>query len=444
MAASLSINAMQVNFESVLAMEHNGMVIMFKSLEETRLKGCLDVSGSVFQGSVIEFFANAKVIAGTIVSFVANRKLVVTKDVFAEEFGLQQSEKFDLMVAIRASLKVNWAQFLFQILITMVHTPTRQSQAGESIKKTEDTASGTEGWQSQMTKPMENDEAKVVEKKKKKKEKVVSVVKKPVVVVKKPVEARSQATPANSKSETSSDTDSRPLAKLGAAKKGQAAPKAKTSFGLIRFGVYGLDASTAADQEEHVEFNETVEARNVDKEQSIVVRSDPDQSAQQSITSTGKGIFSPIEIREIKWVAPFLPKIDPASKGKDILKAYAFPDPVELHCLLVLNSAYEDVSSQMPEYDKLAHFQTEIRLNTVMSMTSIAQLAKIEDQFLLWAEIEFVSDLLDRRMLVLYKIYEMEVRKRVDEHRANFNPVEPSANYDHMCIRFLDSELKLL
>ncbi|KZV50759.1 hypothetical protein F511_25621 [Dorcoceras hygrometricum] len=60
----------------------------FKSLEETGLKGFLEVSGSVFEGAVIEFFANANVIARTIVSFVANRKMVITKDVFAEEFGL--------------------------------------------------------------------------------------------------------------------------------------------------------------------------------------------------------------------------------------------------------------------------------------------------------------------------------------------------------------------
>ncbi|KZV32653.1 hypothetical protein F511_36384 [Dorcoceras hygrometricum] len=88
MAASLFINAMQVNFKSVLAMEHAGMVRMFKSLEETWLKGFLEVSSSVFVGAVIEFFANAKVIARKIVCFVVKRKMVITKDVFAKAFGL--------------------------------------------------------------------------------------------------------------------------------------------------------------------------------------------------------------------------------------------------------------------------------------------------------------------------------------------------------------------
>ncbi|KZV41769.1 pentatricopeptide repeat-containing protein [Dorcoceras hygrometricum] len=88
MAASLSINALQVNFESMIVMEHNGMVKMFKSLEETWLKGFLGISGPVYEGVVIEFFANATVLADTIVIFVANRKIGITKDVFAETFGL--------------------------------------------------------------------------------------------------------------------------------------------------------------------------------------------------------------------------------------------------------------------------------------------------------------------------------------------------------------------
>ncbi|KZV19895.1 hypothetical protein F511_15537 [Dorcoceras hygrometricum] len=172
----------------------------------------------MFEGAVTESFANTKVIEGTIVSFVANRKMVITKDVFAEAFGLPTeglapnkkkdmkmeyrflhdivakalcaktgsfdvvtSEKFDLMVAISTSLK--------------------------SLTKKPEKEAG------QMKKP-----EKAAAEKKKKKEKVVSMG------VQKPVEARSQAAPAKSKSETSSDADSRPLAKL---KKGGTAPKLK-------------------------------------------------------------------------------------------------------------------------------------------------------------------------------------------------------------------------
>ncbi|KZV51441.1 hypothetical protein F511_35286 [Dorcoceras hygrometricum] len=78
----------KVDFESVLAMEHSGMVGMFQTLENTGLKGFLNATGSVYEAAMAEFFANVKVIAGTIVSFIANRKLALSKEMFAEAFGL--------------------------------------------------------------------------------------------------------------------------------------------------------------------------------------------------------------------------------------------------------------------------------------------------------------------------------------------------------------------
>ncbi|KZV23576.1 hypothetical protein F511_32863 [Dorcoceras hygrometricum] len=93
MAASFFVNLMQVEFESVLAVEHTGMVRMFNTLEDTGLKGFLVASGSVYESSILEFFANAKVITGTVISFIANRKLALTKDVFAEAFRLWAPRK---------------------------------------------------------------------------------------------------------------------------------------------------------------------------------------------------------------------------------------------------------------------------------------------------------------------------------------------------------------
>ncbi|KZV32241.1 hypothetical protein F511_29420 [Dorcoceras hygrometricum] len=98
----------------------------------------------------------------------------------------------------------------------------------------------------------------------------------------------------------------------------------------------------------------------------------------------------------------------------------------------------------MSEYDECARFHTEVRLNTINSIMPIIDLAKTEDEIMPWAETEPVSELLKRRILVQCKLYEMELKKKVDEHRANFNPAKPSANYDHMCIWFLDRELKEL
>ncbi|KZV38917.1 hypothetical protein F511_41811 [Dorcoceras hygrometricum] len=169
MVASFFVNALQVDFESVLVMEHTGMAHMSKTLEDTGLQG---------------FWLHR-------VHFIANRKLALTKETFAEAFGLPTegmksfqdipsqtmveirgrfsgsdvpfmaqskkkemkiefrllhdivakelcakagsfdmvtSEKFDLMIAITARLKVNWAQVLFQVLVAMVNNYNRQSQ----------------------------------------------------------------------------------------------------------------------------------------------------------------------------------------------------------------------------------------------------------------------------------------------------------------------------
>ncbi|KZV23041.1 hypothetical protein F511_28711 [Dorcoceras hygrometricum] len=196
MASSLFVNTLQVNFDFALTMEHNGMIKMFISLEESGLKEFLEASDSIFEEAVVEFFANSKVIAGTIVSLVGTRKIAITKDMFAKVFWLPSegltnflnipeetvtkmrsqfsgsdepfrspnkkkgmkiefrllhdviakalctkagsfdqvtSEKLDMMIAITVGLKVNWAQVLFQVLLNMVNTPKRQWQ-GFSIQ----------------------------------------------------------------------------------------------------------------------------------------------------------------------------------------------------------------------------------------------------------------------------------------------------------------------
>ncbi|KZV14212.1 hypothetical protein F511_44088 [Dorcoceras hygrometricum] len=243
MAAFFYVNAMQVDFASMLDMEHSGMVRMFKSLEETWLKGFLKASNSVYEGGVTEFLVNAKVISGTIVSFFANRKMALTKDVFIAAFGLPTegmvgfmdipkeivvemrrrfsgsdvpfrapskkkemkmefrllhdivakplcakagsfdmvtSEKFDLMVAISADLNVLREDLVKADLGESVNMHPQKVLTSKSV------LTGTEGGDSLIAQPV-GKEKRVVEKKKKK-EKVKVVEKKPEV-------AGSQAAP---------------------------------------------------------------------------------------------------------------------------------------------------------------------------------------------------------------------------------------------------------
>ncbi|KZV18287.1 hypothetical protein F511_24254 [Dorcoceras hygrometricum] len=431
MASSFTVNTLQVNFESVLSMEHEGMVKMFRSLAASGLRGFL---GMVITKSVIaEAFqlptegmvgftdlpskavAEMKMVFfGTDVPFRPSNKKKEMKvefrllhDIVAKElcakarsFDVVTSAKLEIMVAISAGLKVNWG---IQTLVAMVHTPGIKSQgfvvplsillekvvkadleasvalhplkvlnnkyvltymkknqavvqAGESSKASGDISENkfiVEGLQS-LTK--KKTELEAVEKKNMVKENGVEKMKKErVAVVKTYVVSGSQAGPAKSKSGTNSGEDSRPLAKLCVAKKGGAAPKRKLVL-------------ASSDSESTVSFplvaitNKQRKKRTklaVTKELPIVVRSKPEQPAQQSLTFSGNMVFGPVEIQEINWETHFLLKIDLATKGKETLEDFAWPNPVEEHCLLVLNSSWKDVSNKMSDYDDWARFRSE-------------------------------------------------------------------------------------
>ncbi|KZV43398.1 filament-like plant protein 1 [Dorcoceras hygrometricum] len=75
------------------------------------------------------------------------------------------------------------------------------------------------------------------------------------------------------------------------------------------------------------------------------------KQALQTMTFVGQGIFSPIQIWEIDWVTYFLPKIDPASKGKETLVVMTKHTPVEEHCHMVLNYTWDNVSTRMNTFD---------------------------------------------------------------------------------------------
>ncbi|KZV50801.1 hypothetical protein F511_16120 [Dorcoceras hygrometricum] len=254
-------------FASVLTMEHNGIVKVFKSLEDSGLKGFLEASGSVYEEVVLEFFANAKVLAGIIVSLVGARNIAITKDMFIEVFvvpfdGLTSFLTIPKETVIemrqqfsgsnepyKAPNKKNEMKIEFRllhdivakalcakaVLLNMVKTPKRQSQGfaiqvsallrhlvkenlGESVKmhpqkvlttkQNEDTASNAEGGESQGFQPIKK--VKPVNRKKKSTE-AAEPRQKNHKVSTQIVEARSQVAPPNFDSERSSKTDSCPL-----------------------------------------------------------------------------------------------------------------------------------------------------------------------------------------------------------------------------------------
>ncbi|KZV25926.1 hypothetical protein F511_30412 [Dorcoceras hygrometricum] len=260
MASSLFVNTLQVEFDSVFAMEHTGMTHMFKSLEDTGLKGFLKGTTFVFENAVTEFFINARVIAGTIIR--DNRSWDIPKETIVEmssrfsatdvpfrepskkremqieyrllhdivakslcakvgSFDTVTCEKFEFMVAISAGISVE-KNFISKAVkygkesqeaISRIH-----GAAGESSKRTEDTASNTEGGETQLAQPAVTEtlaaakengvdkpkKRKTTDAEQKKKTKKATEMEKQTVV--KPSVART-----NLDSETSSDKDSCPL-----------------------------------------------------------------------------------------------------------------------------------------------------------------------------------------------------------------------------------------
>ncbi|KZV36184.1 hypothetical protein F511_20083 [Dorcoceras hygrometricum] len=120
---------------------------------------------------------------------------------------------------------------------------------------------------------------------------------------------------------------------------------------LETIGFKGFLTATGSVYEAAVDSNTIEKETNINAE-AIIVRSDPEQPAQQTITYIGQGIFAAIQIREINWATHFLPKISPEEKGKGVLEVVSRPNPVEEHCRLVRNSAWEAVSNIMEKFDE--------------------------------------------------------------------------------------------
>ncbi|KZV55729.1 hypothetical protein F511_12564 [Dorcoceras hygrometricum] len=473
MASSLFVNAMQVNFEFVLTMEHCGMAKVFKSLEVSGLKGFLEASDSVYESAVIEFFTNAKVIAGKIVSLVGTQKMALTKDQYTEDFGIPsegltsflnipketvaemrhqfsgpdetfrapnkkmemkiefrllhdvvakalcaKAESFDqgfaiqISVLLRNIVKENIGESVklhpqkvltSKSVRTYIKKNLEIKPTGESSKQNEDTASNIEGGESQGAQP------------------------------------RTQRPQTQQRS--TGERDDPQHGSIPAVPVEGARISAKENIAT------GSEEHEGANREQDAQMggdfqneeNQGLEKETENSERAIIVRSGSEQQAQPNIFYTGQGLFTFIRIREINWGTHIMPKIAQMDKGKGTLDVIAKLNPVEEHCQLVLKSAWNNMSAKMDIFDEWTHFCREVRLKDISSFDHLSQ---IEEQLLEWGETEKISELFERRSLIMYKLYGLEVEKLYNEHLDYFKLDAPSVNHDYLCIRCLNEELK--
>ncbi|KZV38178.1 putative pre-mRNA-splicing factor ATP-dependent RNA helicase-like [Dorcoceras hygrometricum] len=71
-------------------------------------------------------------------------------------------------------------------------------------------------------------------------------------------------------------------------------------------------------------------------------------------------------------------------------------------------------------------------------------IASAREKLLEWAETEDITELSERRSLILYKLLETELEQLYLAHLANFKTCVASAHYDFECIRLLHQELRLI
>ncbi|KZV20700.1 hypothetical protein F511_09677 [Dorcoceras hygrometricum] len=191
MASSLYSNAQHVDFESVLGMDDSGMVSMFEALMASGLRGFLGCPAIVYEDALVDFFENASVRNGVVISTVGGQLVEISEKLFAETFELPVDglgdlsempkdaifdarsivslsgepinlsgrknqmkmpfrllcdivakaisvkagsfnaitvEKFSLITAVVCGVKMNWAKYLFSILIKMVSAGSKQAK----------------------------------------------------------------------------------------------------------------------------------------------------------------------------------------------------------------------------------------------------------------------------------------------------------------------------
>ncbi|KZV41829.1 dystroglycan-like [Dorcoceras hygrometricum] len=191
MAASFYSKSQHVDFESVLSMDDQGMVSMFKSLMASGLAVFLGCPAVIYEDALVEFFENASVREDVVISTVAGQLVEISEEWFAESFELPVDglgdlseipkdaifdarsivslsgepislsgrknqmkfefrllcdimakaisvkagsfnaitvEKFSLITAVVCSIRMNWAKILFSIFKRMVAPGSKQAK----------------------------------------------------------------------------------------------------------------------------------------------------------------------------------------------------------------------------------------------------------------------------------------------------------------------------
>ncbi|KZV51684.1 hypothetical protein F511_30097 [Dorcoceras hygrometricum] len=141
------------------------------------------------------------------------------------------------------------------------------------------------------------------------------------------------------------------------------------------------DGSNTPEHEERMECENQTEKESQEGNASIVAQGEQVDSTADVWKGAGN-----------REVTHFLPKIDPADKGKGALSYLDRPNAVEKHYLLVIQDIRERSECQLRVFDQWHRFITGYRLYKIPSMKFVQEFAKTENRLFSWAEKDKVPE----------------------------------------------------
>ncbi|KZV38882.1 hypothetical protein F511_43212 [Dorcoceras hygrometricum] len=477
MASSFYSNAQHVDFESVLSMDDHEMVSMFEALMASGLRGFLGCPAVVYEDALVHFFENASVRKGVIISTMGGQLVEISEALFAESFELPVDglgdlleipkdaifdarsivsvsgepinlsgrknqmkmpfrllcdilakaisvkagsfnaitvEKFSLITAVVCRIKMNWAKYLFSILLKMVSPGSKQAK-GFAIQISLLLATFPT---LELGESSEFPASKILSKKT-----VHHFVS---------VNTRDDAEEVSGAVKQRAVSKKRPAADVGAA-----VPKKKRSFKKKSVSsISSLDL--VAVTEEALPIQQVSEP--LDVEEPRCSSADAVDLIIQQVLDETRVADAPADTAQpaVSEEKHCLPRIPAEDKGKQILveKDPVKGNPAKEHYSLICADIELLVSLRAQVIDEVATFFHSFSLKKLATI-NFEEMYRKEEQVLHWGETESPQVAIQRKFYILLKYRTVLVWKFLEAWRANFVPGQGSSAVDIQVIELL-------
>ncbi|KZV34661.1 carbohydrate transporter [Dorcoceras hygrometricum] len=456
MASSFYSNSQHIDFDSVLAMDDQGMVSMFQAFMASGLAGSLGCPAVIYEAALVDLFENASVREGVIISTVAGQLVEISEEWLAESFDLP----VDVGAEEAAGAPKTKAASKKRQAVAAVGAPvikkkrTMRKKSSSSKDNLEIVAVAQEAVPIQMVEP---------------------------ITVDQPAGKTDgeEAVAAEVDASTDRDQTAVEVGEAAADKDfsldDKQSDRAETWFDrafdeilrndspvvtpsdtdeeeeTVDVGTAGRDQQVQFSEEEPVVMEMNAELIDVDEMMSLedilmTIPADvllPSAGIEITKITMGKEIKIP-EVNERTWFLNSLPKIPAENKGKAILveKDPVNGNPAKEHYFFICADIdlLVNLRAQVIEaVDQFFHSFSFKKLATI----NIEELSRKEEQVLIWGETEITHVALSRKRYILLKYREVLVRKFLESWKNNFVPGKGSSEVDLKLIDML-SDIHLL